>query len=162
MPKLKLHPLLFMLVAAALLFGCTAASESQPTPLPTATLEKSASDSNVALRVTGLVETEMSWTEEQVRAMETMQAQSTNNQGDIETYTGVSMTSLLAWAGIQDNANTLVFIADDGKTAEVPLSNIQACDDCIVSFRNKGGFSLVLPGFDSQLQVKGIVEIQVN
>jgi hypothetical protein len=38
---------------------------------------------------------------------------------------------------------------------------IERCADCIVSFRNQGGFSTVLPGHPGSLQVKGVVEIQV-
>jgi hypothetical protein len=44
----------------------------------------------------------------------------------------------------------------------VTLAEIQACTDCIVSFRNNGGFSTVLPGFPNNVQVKGVVEIQVR
>jgi len=39
---------------------------------------------------------------------------------------------------------------------------VQSCADCIVSFREQGGFSTVLPGFSSKAQVKGVVEIQVK
>ena len=53
-------------------------------------------------------------------------------------------------------------MADDGYTAEVPLADVLACADCIVSFRSKGGFSTVLPGFSGKAQVKGVVEIQVK
>jgi hypothetical protein len=31
-----------------------------------------------------------------------------------------------------------------------------------VSFRNQGGFSTVMPGFSGKLQVKGVVELQVD
>jgi tungstate transport system substrate-binding protein len=36
-----------------------------------------------------------------------------------------------------------------------------ACSDCIASFRSQGGFSTVLPGYAGNMQVKGVVEIQV-
>ena len=39
---------------------------------------------------------------------------------------------------------------------------MMACEDCIVSFRNQGGFSIVMPGYSGKLQVKGVVEIQVK
>jgi hypothetical protein len=117
---------------------------------------------DAALKITGNVETEIGWTEEQVRAMKTTDAQSTNSQGQAETYTGVLINDLLALAGPKNDATTLVFVADGGSTAEVPLAEVQACTDCIVSFRSKGGFSTVLPGFSKQAQVKGVVEIQVK
>jgi tungstate transport system substrate-binding protein len=117
---------------------------------------------DVALKITGNVGQEMSWTEEEVRAMETMEAQSTNSQGDTETYTGVSINKLLEMAGPAADATTVVFVAADGITAEVTLDELQACADCIVSFRTRGGFSIVMPGFPGGVQVKGVIEIQVK
>jgi tungstate transport system substrate-binding protein len=115
-----------------------------------------------ALKITGKVTTEIGWPEEEVRAMETIEAQSTNKQGETSTYTGVLLTKLLEMAGVQADATTLVFVADDGYTAEVALADVEACQDCIVSFRNQGGFSTVLPDFPSKVQVKGVIEIQVK
>jgi tungstate transport system substrate-binding protein len=117
---------------------------------------------DVALKITGNVGQEMSWTEEEVQAMETMEAQSTNSQGDTETYTGVSINELLEMAGPAADATTVVFVADDGTTAEVPLDELHGCADCIVSFRTRGGFSIVMPGFPGGVQVKGVIEIQVK
>jgi tungstate transport system substrate-binding protein len=117
---------------------------------------------DVALKITGKVDKEMGWTEEEVRAMDTIEAESTNKQGETSTYTGVPITKLLEVAGVQSDGSTLVYIADDGFTAEVPLADVQACADCIVSFRNQGGFSIVMPGFPSNVQVKGVIEIQAK
>jgi tungstate transport system substrate-binding protein len=115
-----------------------------------------------ALKITGNVAQEVGWLEEDVRAMETMEAESTNKQGETETYTGVSINRLLEMAGPAADATAVTFVADDGYTAETTLAEVQACDDCIVSFRNQGGFSIVMPEFPGNLQVKGVVEIQVK
>jgi tungstate transport system substrate-binding protein len=117
---------------------------------------------DAALQVTGMVENEMAWAEEEVRAMETIEAESTNKAGETKTYTGVPVNALLEEAGVQEGAATVVYVAEDGYTAEVPLADVQACADCIVSFRNQGGFSIVMPDFPGNLQVKGVVEIQVQ
>jgi tungstate transport system substrate-binding protein len=117
---------------------------------------------DAALKITGKVENEIGWTEEEVRAMDTIEAQSTNKQGETSTYTGVLISTLLDLAGVQGDASTVVYVADDGFTAEASLADVQACADCIVSFRNQGGFSIVMPGFPGSLQVKGVVEIQVK
>ena len=108
------------------------------------------------------METEVGWTEEKVRSMDAIQVESTNKQGETQTYTGVLLSDLLGKATPKDDATTVVFFADDGFTAEVPLADVQACQDCIVSFRDGGGFSTVLPGFPGSDQVKGVVEIQVK
>jgi hypothetical protein len=109
-----------------------------------------------------MVEQPVGWTEDEVKAMETMEAQSTNKAGEVSTYTGVSIKALLDLAQPQAGAQTVVYVADDGYTAEVALSEVQACQDCIVSFRNQGGFSIVMPGYPGNVQVKGVIEIQVK
>jgi hypothetical protein len=117
---------------------------------------------NAALKITGNVETEVGWTEEKIRSMDTIEAESTNKAGETSTYTGVRISDLLSKADPQDGATTVVFVADDGYSAEAPLVDIDACADCIVSFRNQGGFSIVAPEFPGNVQVKGVVEIQVK
>ena len=94
--------------------------------------------------------------------MEPIEAESTNKQGETKTYTGVPICALLDLAGVGADATTLTYVADDDSTADVALSDVQACGDCILSFRNQGGFSIVMPGFPGSLQVKGVVEIQVK
>jgi DMSO/TMAO reductase YedYZ molybdopterin-dependent catalytic subunit len=117
---------------------------------------------DAAFKITGAVETEVGWTEEKIRSMDTIEAESTNKSGETKTYTGVRLTDLLSKADPQDGATTVVFVADDGYTGEAALAEIETCADCIVSFRNQGGFSIVAPGFPGNVQVKGVVEIQVK
>lgn len=117
---------------------------------------------DAALKITGNVKNEVGWTEDQVRAMDTMEAESTNKDGETATYTGVSINALLDKASVNSGATAIVYVADDGYTAEVTLAEVQGCADCIVSFRDQGGFSIVMPGFSSKAQVKGVVEIQVK
>jgi DMSO/TMAO reductase YedYZ molybdopterin-dependent catalytic subunit len=117
---------------------------------------------DAAFRITGNVDTEAGWTEEKLRSMDTFEAESTNKSGETETYTGVRLTDLLSKAGPKDDATMLVFVADDGYSADADLAEIEACPNCILSFRNQGGFSIVAPGFSSKVQVKGVVEVQVK
>ena len=112
--------------------------------------------------ITGMVKNPMGWTEDEIRAMDTTDAVSTNKDGAEETYTGVLIVTLLNMAEPKNDATTLVLIADDGYSVEVPLADVLACADCILSFRTNGGFSSVLPGFAKNTNVKGIVEIQVK
>ncbi len=117
---------------------------------------------DAALKITGNVNAEIGWAEADVRAMDTIEAQAANKEGVMSTYTGVPINTLLEKAGVKSGATAVIFVADDGYTAEVVLSELQACADCIVSFREQGGFSTVLPGFSNKAQVKGVVEIQVK
>jgi predicted nucleic acid-binding Zn-ribbon protein len=116
----------------------------------------------VALKVTGDVANEQAWTEDEVKAMDTLDVESTNKNGEKSTYTGVLLSDLISAAEPNADANTVTFVADDGFTSEIGLEELMACTDCIVSFRNQGGFSTVLPGYEGKLQVKGVIEIQVK
>ena len=58
----------------------------------------------------------------------------------------------IGWS--EDGAATVVYITDNGNTAELSLADVQGCADCIVSFRNQGGFSIVMPGFPGCVQVQ--------
>ena len=116
----------------------------------------------VALEVTGNVDNAMSWTEDEVRSMDTIEAERENKEGEMSTYTGVPIKALLEKAGVADGASTVTFVAGDDYTADAELSDVMGCENCIVSFRNKGGFSIVMPGHSGKLQVKDVIEIQVN
>lgn len=140
-----------LFIATLLLVGCSSGSEAAP-----------ADSGEVALKITGSVASEQAWTEAQVKAMDTMEAEATNKDGETKTYTGVLIANLLAEAQPNADATALVFVADDGYTAEITLEELNACSDCIVSFRNQGGFGTVMPDFSGKLQVKGVVEIQVK
>jgi len=117
---------------------------------------------DAALKITGNVNSEIGWSEEDVRAMDTTQTDFTNKDGETNTYTGVLLNDLLDKAGVKSDATAIVFVADDGFTSEVDLAEVKACADCIVSFRDEGGFLMVMPGFSNKAQVKGVVEIQVK
>jgi DMSO/TMAO reductase YedYZ molybdopterin-dependent catalytic subunit len=117
---------------------------------------------DAALKITGNVKTEVGWTEEKIRSMDAIEAESTDKKGETSTYTGVRISDLLSKADPNDGAATVVFVADDGYSAEVPLAEVEACADCIVAFNNQGGFRIVAPDFPSNVQVKGVVEIQVK
>jgi tungstate transport system substrate-binding protein len=138
----------------------------QPLFFPDSALynEAQAATPTAALKVTGMVDKEMAWSEAEVKAMPTTQAERANKEGTMETYTGVSIKSLLDLAGVKSGAKTLVFVADDGYSAEAALADVQACATCILSFRTQGGFSSVLPpsNFSNKVQVKGVVELQVK
>ena len=162
--------LLFILslVLSLVLAACAPTStELAPTATeaPPATEASSAAGApaaGVALKVTGDVANQQAWTEEEVKAMNAIEVDSTNSKGEASTYTGVPLNDLLALAQPNADATTVVFMADDGYTAEISLEELNACNDCIASFRSNGGFSTVLPGYPGSMQVKGLIEIQVK
>jgi tungstate transport system substrate-binding protein len=158
--------LLFLmgLVLSLALFACgsPAPIQAPATEAPAVVTEApTEAPAAVALKVTGSVASEQTWTEDEVKAMKTLDVESTNKNGEKATYTGVLLSDLLALAEPNADANLVVLVADDGFTAEIALVDVTACTNCIVSFRDQGGFSTVLPDQPGKLQVKGVVEIQV-
>ena len=163
---------LFLILGMVLSLALTACGPTAPTAAPATEApamteapvmtEAPAASADIALKVTGDVANEQAWTEAEVKAMKTLDVESTNKQGEKSTYTGVLISDLLSAAQPNADANTVTFVADDGFTAEIGLDEVIACTDCIVSFRNQGGFSTVLPGYEGKLQVKGVIEIQVS
>ena len=151
MKAFTLRLVLVVLVLTGVLAGCGAGESNG-----------GAASGEVALKLTGMVDKEAGWTEDEVRAMDTIEAEYTNKDGETQTYTGVPVNALLDLAGLKGDATAIAFVADDGYTAEATVDEVKGCDDCIVSFRDEGGFSLVMPGFSGKLQVKGVIEIQVK
>jgi len=114
------------------------------------------------LKITGKVAKEKSWAEDEVKALETMDVQAANKDGKMIGYKGVSLKGLLELAKPASDAATLAFVAGDGYSAEMPLTDALNCKNCIVAFDDGGGFRMVLPDFSTKLQVKDVVEIQVK
>jgi DMSO/TMAO reductase YedYZ molybdopterin-dependent catalytic subunit len=119
-----------VMVLLGALVGCS--KEEPPAAAPAA---------DAALKITGKVDQELSWTEEEVRAMGTIEAESTNTAGETATYGGTPVNTLLDEAGVGGDATTLVLVGDDGQTAGVDLAEVRACDDCIASFRNRAALA---------------------
>jgi DMSO/TMAO reductase YedYZ molybdopterin-dependent catalytic subunit len=170
--------LALIVIAISLLAACTpaaapgtgAATQAQaPTAVKAAAgsgagaqAGATAPQGTTTLKISGKVDKEISWSEDQVRAMPTAQSSTKNQKGESSSYTGVSISALLSQAKVQAGATKLVFTGEGGATAEAEWQKVQACADCLLSFRNRGGFSLVMPGFADGVQVKGLTSIEVK
>jgi len=147
-----------------------AAPTAEPTAAPTAAVEKEGSTDDTsdggglkgALILTGLVETEIGWTTDELKAMPTASAQGKNNKGEVSGYSGVLLADLLKLAAPKAGAATLVFKGEDDAKFEVPLADVLSCTDCIVTFRSQGGLSLLMPFYSEQLAMKGLKELEVK
>ncbi len=140
------------ILVVSVLSACGSGSGGETAGVPT----------DAALKITGAVSNEVGWSEDALKAMNTVNAEYTNKDGDTNTFAGIPVNTLLEQAGVDSSATALVFVADDGFESEVALDEVQNCADCIVAPRDEGGFSMVMPGFSSRAQVKGVVEIKVQ
>ena len=114
-----------------------------------------------ALKITGLPK-EVSWTVDQLKAFGTVDVDYTGKDGTTTKYTGVLFTKLLEEAKAPADATSLILVASDGYTAEVAMTDVQGCTDCIVAFDPAGGLRAVLPKLSGKAQVKGLIEIQIK
>jgi hypothetical protein len=80
----------------------------------------------------------------------------------LQPYSGWRLNDLLALAGPAGEAATLVFTASDGYTGEAALADVQACADCLVALGDDDVLSLAMPGFESFVWVKDVVQIEVK
>lgn len=91
-----------------------------------------------------------------LEGMESVVVEYTKKDGSAEEYTGVPVMDVLADAGLK--ADTVVFTASDGYEAELAVSELEGCTDCVVAF-DGDELRLVLPGFPGNVQVRSLVEI---
>ena len=140
------------ILVVSVLSACGSGSGGEAAGVPT----------DAALKITGAVSNEVGWSEDALKAMNTVNAEYTNKDGETNVFAGVPVNTLLEQAGVDSGATALVFVADDGFESEVALDEVQSCADCIVAPGDEGGFSMVMPGFSSRAQVKGVVEIKVQ
>ena len=139
-----------------------------PTPEPTAAEPAAAAtvpapEGEADLTLAGLVNKGLSLTEASLRALEVVQITAEHPKKGAQNYEGVRLNDLLEQAGIQDGATKIIFTAGDGFSAEASLAEVRNCADCLVAFSNTpGDFSMVMPGFASNVWVKGVVSIEVK
>ena len=134
----------------AFLAGCASSPEAIPV------VEENAP---AAEEVTALLVGKMPFIMSQLEGMEILEVENTGKDGEVTVYSGVLVTDLLAEAGL--TGDRVVFIASDGYEAELALSELEGCVDCIVAFDGED-LRMVLPGFSSKLQVKDVVEFAVK
>ncbi|NLG26586.1 MAG: molybdopterin-dependent oxidoreductase [Chloroflexi bacterium] len=78
-----------------------------------------------------------------------------------QTYKGVLLNEILAKCDPAEGATTVLFTAGDGYTAEVPLADVVASAESLVTL-DETTFSLVMPGMDSGAWVKDVRLVEVK
>jgi hypothetical protein len=148
--KKSLIQLASLFVLVALITSC--APQVEPVPA-----EPIGADG--ALKMTGPA-IFIAWTMEDLQGFPSTEVDYTNKDGETTTYSGVAISLLLAEVGVE-SFNSLTLIAVDGYSAEVTADEMDGCERCIVAF-DGGSLRSVMPDLSSKLQVKDLVEIQIN
>ncbi len=147
--KYKFRLLIALVVVSMFLVSCGGSEEAAPVIEETAE-----APGNAALKVG-----ETNFSMGQLEGMDTIVSEAANKDGSTTEYTGVLVTDLLNAASAA--GGTVVFIASDGYEAELSMSELEGCADCIAAFDGEE-LRMVLPGFPSSVQIKGVIEIQVK
>jgi len=144
----KLSILFTVLLISVLVVSCSPAAE-----VPVV------EEGDPPVEETALLVGDVAFTMEKLETMETLEVEYTSKDGEVTTYSGVLVMDLLDEAGLR--GETLVLTASDGYEAELALSELEGCGDCVVAF-DDGELRMVLPGFPGNVQVKGVVELSVK
>jgi len=137
--------------------------EPTATPIPEPTATTSAEQGLGDLAITGAVANSLVLTETDLRGMDVTKIAAEHPKKGQQEYEGVRLNALLDQAQLGDDATKAVFTADDGYAAEVSLKDLRACEDCLVAFtETPGKLRIVLPGFESDVWIKGVVSIEIK
>jgi DMSO/TMAO reductase YedYZ molybdopterin-dependent catalytic subunit len=115
-----------------------------------------------ALMATGLVESEKTWTMDELKKMEVVQLKVEHPKKGPQSVEGVRLNALLDLLKLKSDAKTITFTAVDGFTASASVKDIQACKDCLVAFNEANKLKLAMPGLESTLWVKDLIAITVK
>ena len=136
----------------------------EATEVPAATeAAPAASTSNATLEFAGQVDTPLTWTLADLQGMDVVKVTVDGpKEGKKTNAEGVRLSDLLKLVSPKASAKTLVIKASDGYLAEVTLSKLNACTDCMIAFDKDGTLKAVMPGFDSGNWVKDVVKLELK
>ncbi len=156
---------LFLVLAVALSACATPTPEATVAPAPTAVPPTEApaapaEPTGATLTVTGLVTTELTLSTADPAGLEVVKLTAEHPKNGSGEYEGVRLNAVIEKAGLAEGAGALVITASDDFSAEVALTDAQACADCLVGIA-EGKFNMVMPGLSSKAWVKDVVKIEV-
>ena len=168
----RVFPLLLIAVLG-LGAACQAAATPSPTAAPTATpaavpsaastAPASASATTAGLSVAGLVAMPLSLSEADLHALDVAKITADKPKAGSTDFTGVRLSVLFEKAGVKVEAKTLTATGADGFSADVALSDVAKCADCMVAFGDSAGhLQLVMPGMSGKAWVKDVVKLELK
>lgn len=113
-----------------------------------------------ALAFTGKVEKELSLSWADLEGLDVVERTIEHPKDGAQTYIGVSLSTLVEESQPGDGA-TLTFTASDAYSVQVPVSEANACGDCMLAF-DGDILRLVMPGFGSSFWVKDVVSVEAK
>ncbi len=115
------------------------------------------------LVIKGMVNQELTLTVADLHSLEVVHITAVQLKHGSQAFDGVRLNALLEKAGVKTGATKVLFLASDGYSAEVSLTDIRACTDCLLAFSGtQGSFSTVMPGMQGNNWVKDVISIEVK
>jgi DMSO/TMAO reductase YedYZ molybdopterin-dependent catalytic subunit len=116
------------------------------------------------LIITGKVETPMGFSDDDLHASdEVITISAEHPKNGLQEFTGIRFYCLFNLVTLKPDASTVVLTASDGYTLEISLAEIQACENCMLSFTDTPGvYNAVMPGFPSGSWAKNVISIEVK
>jgi len=116
---------------------------------------------DASVTITGMVDAEKTLTMEDLLKMAVVNLSVEHPKSGMIDVTGVRMTDVLALFTISADAKTVSLVASDGYSADVPLADLLACENCLVGW-DEEMIRSTMPGFGSNLWVKDLAKIEIK
>lgn len=168
--------LIAAIVVACLLAGCASApaatptsapaaptaAPAAPTSSPTAPTKAAAQPSGAGgLSIEGLVSKPVTLSVDDLKAKAEKITAEHPKKGKTE-YTGIRLNKLFEMAQPKPEAKTFLLVCSDGYKAEVPLSALKDCTDCMLALGDDPIPDAVMPGMDMGVWARDVVKIEVK
>lgn len=117
---------------------------------------------DVTLEVSGSVSNAKTFTAADLNALGVVDLEIEHPKKGPTMYAGISINTILQAARISEDAATMVITASDGFSAEVPISDILACESCLVAIAEDDTLMMAMGGLESSVWVKDVVSLEIN
>jgi DMSO/TMAO reductase YedYZ molybdopterin-dependent catalytic subunit len=135
----------------------TIASEPGVEPTVDLTLPEGA-----VLKIAGNLRNQLMLTLENIEALGVVEVEVEHPKKGALTYQGVKLGLLLSLAGVEEDAKMLVITSADRYSAEIPLTQVEACENCLVALGEDGSLIMAMDGLDSSFWVKDVIHLMVR
>lgn len=116
----------------------------------------------VAIKITGDVRNQLALTTDNLGGLGIVEVEVEHPKKGLQLYRGVKLNLILSLAGIEAGATTLVMTAADGFTVELPLNQIQACENCLIALDADGTLSMAMDGMGGGFWVIDVIHLNVK
>jgi hypothetical protein len=116
----------------------------------------------VAIKIAGDVRNQLALTMDNLEALGVVEVEIEHPKKGLQLYRGVKLNLILLLAGIEEDATILVMTAADGFAAEIPLNQVQACENCVIALDEDGTLSMAMDGMDGGFWVNNVIHLMVK